>query len=169
MTENPQPGRRGVRIGDAEREEAVRQINEHFAAGRLTEEEHTERTDQAYAARTQADLDALFADLPGEQGEQNAGQPSWAGQWGTPPWAAAAGQRGTPGKAQGGRPCGPGALRWLPVPFLALAVIGSMCAIAHGFFPFFVFPFVAIAAALFFVGRRGRFGSGPWQEAHGRR
>ncbi|MGH3095108.1 MAG: DUF1707 SHOCT-like domain-containing protein [Streptosporangiales bacterium] len=174
MTESPQPGRRGVRIGDAEREEAVRRIGEHFAAGRLTEEEHSERTDQAYAARTQADLEALFGDLPGEQGEQGGDQPSWTppwgGQWGAPPWAAAtAGQRGTSRNAQAGGPCGPGAPRWLPVPFLVLAVIGSMCAIAHGFFPFFVLPLVAIAAALFFVGKRGRFGSGPWQQPQGRR
>lgn len=170
MTENHEPGRRGVRIGDAEREEAVRRLGEHFAAGRLTEEEHSERADQAYAARTQADLDGLFGDLPGEQGEQGADQQSWTPPWGAPPWAAAAaGQRGASGKAQAGRPCGPGGLRWLPVPFLVFAVIGTMCAIAHGFFPFFVFPLLAIAAALFFIGKRGRFGSGPWQQPQNRR
>jgi hypothetical protein len=53
-----------VRIGDAERDAAVSSLGEHFAAGRLTHEEFDERLDLAWAARTQADLDPLFADLP---------------------------------------------------------------------------------------------------------
>lgn len=54
----------GVRVGDAEREQAARALGEHFAVGRLDREEHDERVDAAYAARTRADLAALFRDLP---------------------------------------------------------------------------------------------------------
>lgn len=59
------PVRKGpVRIGDAERDQAVSALGEHFAAGRLTREEFDERSDQAVRARYAADLAPLFADLP---------------------------------------------------------------------------------------------------------
>jgi hypothetical protein len=53
-----------VRIGDAEREGAVAALGEHYAAGRLTLEEHDERTSRAFSARIAADLWPLFRDLP---------------------------------------------------------------------------------------------------------
>ena len=53
-----------VRIGDAEREAAVAALGEHYVAGRLTAEEHDQRTTQAFAARVEADLWPLFGDLP---------------------------------------------------------------------------------------------------------
>jgi DUF1707 SHOCT-like domain len=53
-----------VRIGDAERDEAVSALGEHFAAGRLTREELDERIDQAMQARFSTDLEPLFDDLP---------------------------------------------------------------------------------------------------------
>ena len=56
-----------MRIGNAEREAAVRELGEHYAAGRLDAVEYEERTAAAYAARTGDDLAPLFADLPREQ------------------------------------------------------------------------------------------------------
>jgi hypothetical protein len=53
-----------VRIGNREREAAVRELGEHFAEGRLDPEEYEERATAAHAARTAADLAPLFADLP---------------------------------------------------------------------------------------------------------
>ena len=53
-----------LRIGDAEREEAAHELGEHFAMGRITAEEHGERLEQIWAARTSADLAPAFADLP---------------------------------------------------------------------------------------------------------
>jgi len=53
------------RIGDRERDEAVRLLQEHLAAGRLDQSEFSERMSAALAARTQADLEPLFVDLPG--------------------------------------------------------------------------------------------------------
>ena len=55
------------RIGNAEREEAVRELGEAYAAGRLDAQEYEERTTAAYAARTIEDLAPLFADLPRDQ------------------------------------------------------------------------------------------------------
>jgi hypothetical protein len=53
-----------LRIGDRERERAAAALGEHYAAGRLERGELDERLDAAYAARTLADLERLFADLP---------------------------------------------------------------------------------------------------------
>ncbi|MGI5272966.1 DUF1707 domain-containing protein [Nonomuraea sp. CA-218870] len=54
-----------LRIGDAEREQTMAALREHFAQGRLTHEELDERLDQALAARTVRDLTRVTADLPG--------------------------------------------------------------------------------------------------------
>lgn len=56
-----------MRIGYVEREAAVRELGEHYTAGRLDAAEYEERTSAAYAARTADDLRPLFADLPREQ------------------------------------------------------------------------------------------------------
>lgn len=53
-----------VRIGDAEREAAAHELGEHFAMGRISAEEHSERLEQIWAARTQAELTPVFGDLP---------------------------------------------------------------------------------------------------------
>ncbi len=39
-------------------------LRDHFAAGRITEEELGDRVEKAYAARTEPELRALMADLP---------------------------------------------------------------------------------------------------------
>lgn len=54
-----------IRASDADRDRTAALLREHHAAGRLTAEEFNERLDQAYAAKTLGDLDALLADLPG--------------------------------------------------------------------------------------------------------
>jgi hypothetical protein len=56
--------RSDLRIADEDRERAAREIREHFAAGRLTEEELDERVHAVYQARTADELDRLRADLP---------------------------------------------------------------------------------------------------------
>lgn len=53
-----------LRIGDAEREAAARELGEHFAMGRISVDEHAERLEQVWAARTAADLTPAFRDLP---------------------------------------------------------------------------------------------------------
>ncbi|MGH3413053.1 MAG: DUF1707 SHOCT-like domain-containing protein [Marmoricola sp.] len=53
-----------LRIGDAEREAASTALGEHFAAGRLTQEEYAERNDAVWTACTRGDLETLFTDLP---------------------------------------------------------------------------------------------------------
>lgn len=57
-----------LRIGDAEREHAAADLGEHFVQGRLSAEEHADRLERVWSARTRADLAPLFADLPGRFG-----------------------------------------------------------------------------------------------------
>lgn len=57
-----------LRIGDAEREQAATELGEHYAQGRLVADEHAERLDRIWAARTRGDLAAVFRDLPGPYG-----------------------------------------------------------------------------------------------------
>ncbi|HEU4947976.1 MAG TPA: DUF1707 domain-containing protein [Kribbella sp.] len=163
------PGGR-IRIGDQERDDAVRRLGEHYEAGRLTTEEHTERVDGALQAKTAADLAALFADLPG--GGRSAGptaageEPDRAGPWGWgvgAPWTApqeAGGRRGRGPWGAGGPPwvqgrrSGPGGI---PLPLLlALVVFGVLasiaCVVGGGHPP--VLPLLLTAAAIFVVRRR---------------
>jgi len=55
----------GIRVSDADRDQAIAELSEHFQAGRLTQEEFEERSGQALQAKTGDDLAALFTDLPG--------------------------------------------------------------------------------------------------------
>lgn len=58
------PSDPGLRASDEQRERAAEEIREHFAAGRLSQEELSERVQAAYSARTEHDLRRLLSDLP---------------------------------------------------------------------------------------------------------
>lgn len=74
MTETPslpqagqQPGpvpAAQVRVGDTDRDETVRQLQQAFAEGRLSDEEFDQRTRSALTARLGGELAVLIADLP---------------------------------------------------------------------------------------------------------
>lgn len=53
-----------IRVSDAERDQAVADLSEHFQAGRLTHDEFDDRAGRALQARTGVDLSGLFTDLP---------------------------------------------------------------------------------------------------------
>ena len=53
-----------LRASDEERERAAAEIRDHFAAGRLDDDELADRLDAVYRARTQGELQASRADLP---------------------------------------------------------------------------------------------------------
>ncbi|MEV0678301.1 DUF1707 domain-containing protein [Actinosynnema sp. NPDC050436] len=57
-------GERDIRIGDADREQALRLLGEHLGEGRLDVDEYGDRSARVTAARTRAELLALFGDLP---------------------------------------------------------------------------------------------------------
>ncbi len=85
--------RADIRVSDAERDQAVAELGEHFQSGRLTQEEFDDRSGRALQARTGRDLTALFSDLP-----RPAAADPWAGPapWAGPPAGPVqAGRRGT--------------------------------------------------------------------------
>jgi hypothetical protein len=53
-----------LRASDQDRESTAAEIREHFAAGRLDDDELSTRLGAAYAARTTGELQAVRADLP---------------------------------------------------------------------------------------------------------
>jgi hypothetical protein len=53
-----------LRASDQQRERAAQGLREHFAAGRLTDDELSDRVQAAYSARTDGELRELVADLP---------------------------------------------------------------------------------------------------------
>lgn len=73
-----------LRIGDADRETAARELGEHYALGRITTEEHSERLEQIWAARTRADLAPAFSDLPGSGSPRARSASSSPAPWGSP-------------------------------------------------------------------------------------
>ncbi len=121
-----------VRIGTAEREAAASALSEHFAAGRLDQDELEERLDRAYAAKTAADLAPLFQDLP---------RPGL-------PLAASEPDRAAAPRPSTGRSA-------LLVAVLAFAVLWVAIVRIP---PFFLIPLVWIVLARSHRGRRG----GPW-------
>lgn len=78
------------RIGDAERDRAVEYLREHMSVGRLTQEEFDERLTAALQAKTVADLEPLFFDLPAPKPGQDVGTV------GAAPWPAYATPAATP-------------------------------------------------------------------------
>lgn len=59
MAENPD-----VRIGTAEREQALSNLSQHLSDGRLTLPEFDERSAVVTSATTRRELDSVFTDLP---------------------------------------------------------------------------------------------------------
>jgi hypothetical protein len=102
-----------LRISDAEREQAAAALAEHYVQGRLTAEEHSERLDQIWAARTRAEVAPVFRDLPG--------------RFAPPPFPQPASQPSQPL----GQPLPPGLTRYagparrkpMPAPLVVLLVI----------------------------------------------
>ena len=87
--------RADIRVSDAERDQVIAELGEHFQAGRLTQEEFDDRSGRALQARTGRDLAALFTDLP---------RPAAAEPWVGEPWA---GPGYGPVPQPGGRGAGP--------------------------------------------------------------
>jgi hypothetical protein len=162
-----------VRVGDADRDAVAAQLREHYADGRLTLEELNERLDQAFAAKTKADLSTVMRDLP-QVPRPAAGMPPGGTAWQGPAWpgpmAARPGQdygNGGWGGSQGNqRPRGLGnafaplmGLIWF---FLILGSI-FLFGLGGGDRPLAIVLFLAAMALvrrLFGLGRRRRYG-GP--------
>jgi hypothetical protein len=136
-----------MRAGTTDRQAAVDRLTRHFTDGRLDAGEFDERVGKAYAATHLDELPVLFADLPENESHTGYGP----------------GIRRPPGDGAGSFPAAPpwsGPYRThyhRPPRFLVavvlLALLFSICAVTHGFFPF---PLIWIGFVLLFVSMRGR-------------
>jgi hypothetical protein len=137
-----------LRIGDADREAAARELGEHFAMGRITADEHAERLGQIWDARTAADLAPAFRDLPRPRATQPPPRPSRASS-----------------PAQEVR-------RWAPprVPFLfklLLAIVLLWWGFHHPLFLLVAVVVYVVLVRRFLHGRRRWHGrSGPWRDRY---
>jgi uncharacterized protein DUF1707 len=61
------PRDRSLRAGDAERQAAADTLRAHYVHGRLDVDEYQERLERCLVAKTYAELDPLFSDLPGTE------------------------------------------------------------------------------------------------------
>src|ERR1700729_3144914 len=60
---SPRPSPRDLRASDADRDRVLALLGEAMSDGRLTSDEHSERVQRAFAARTLGELAELTADL----------------------------------------------------------------------------------------------------------
>ena len=74
-----------MRVSDADREAVTTRLRDHYAEGRLTQDELDERVSAALSAKTVGDLRPLTTDLPGPAPvpPRAAARPAWDGP---PPW-----------------------------------------------------------------------------------
>jgi len=142
------PSNPTVRIGNSERDAAIKALDEHLNAGRLDAEEYGQRVAQASLARTREGLDELFVDLPAPH---PFGIP-------TPPpaaWSSPAARPRAFADQAWRRFSGQGFV----VRVVALVLAGIVVVVA--------IPFAIVGAVLFFV-VFPMLGLGPWGQRHGR-
>ena len=159
-----------VRVGDADRDAVAAQLREHYADGRLTLEELNERLDQAFAAKTKADLNTVMRDLP-QATRPAAGVPSGGTAWQGPAWPGPMGTRPGQDYGNGGwggsqRPRGMGnAFAPLMGLIWVLLILGGAFAFGFGgadrpLAIVLIFAALALFRRLFGLSRRRRYG-GP--------
>lgn len=77
-----------LRVGHADREQAIETLKNAFVHGRLTKGELDTRAGQALTARTRADLAALTSDIPPAPATASPASPAQSARPGRPPAAA---------------------------------------------------------------------------------
>ncbi len=132
-----------MRVSDADREAVAESLARHVAAGRLTVDEHAERLDECFRARTAGELGAVLRELPAEPTARPAPVPGPG-----------------PGRAFGGPPL---------LPLVVLLVVAS--AVVHAPLFLLVLPIVAIVrrgrrGPWNGAGPAGRWGGGGGWERH---
>ena len=164
-----------MRVSDAEREAAATELREHFASGRLDQEELDDRLTAAFAAKTRGDLKTLFADLPSSEREwSGAAGPGDEQSFHAGPGQATGNPQWDAWASTGGRVTSGIAAALCLVPVFAVLLVASLLALGHGR-PFgIVFVLAALAVLrrllLSIFGRRMRHhhGRGPRRTARRR-
>jgi len=136
----------GLRVSDADRDQAISELSEHFQAGRLSTEEFEDRSGRALQARTRADLAALFTDLP-------------RAKPGGPAAATSSSPVGTPAASA---PARPGLVMALPI--VVLAIVALAGAVSGHFVTVGVLPVIVVLIVV----RRLTGGQPPRRDRHAR-
>ena len=137
-----------MRAGDADRERVVEQLREHGAAGRLSVDELEARIEEAYAAKTFAELRTVLRELPdepaaaGESAKRERPRGRSSRDWARAPFALAA------------------------VPLLLLAGVVAAIVLSGGHLWWLVFPAWAVLAK---GGHGHGWGCGTRHHRHARR
>lgn len=133
-----------LRLSDAERETASQALGEHYAQGRLDADEHHERHERIWAARTRGEIPPIFTDLPG-------GSPLHP----APAWSAAAPRPAFAGRSPFAPPRARPARGGLPWPLkVLLAIAAVMLVVSH-------WPLLLVGVGLWWLlagNRRGACG-----------
>jgi hypothetical protein len=147
----------GIRASDADRERIAERLREHFAEGRLTNEELEERIAAALSARTYGDLRRIMADLP----EPGMAPQPWPPQqpWGWPPAGAA-----RPVMVRRGPPLLPLAFLFL---LIALLLPGTGWLLFGFLQVFLIFALVAVGVGIFTASRVRRRIRREWHNRGG--
>jgi hypothetical protein len=127
------PRDRNLRVGDAEREAASDTLRAHYVKGRIDADEFQQRLERCLTARTYADLDPLFSDLPGPEGARRPA--AWRRSLHRHPW---------------------------PIPLLPIAII-AIVAVSLGHVPLNDIPlvFIFVVTPIMWGGYGGWHGPGP--------
>ena len=133
-----------LRVSDAERQAVADRLAEHYGDGRLDQAEFDERVGRAISARTRADLNGLFDDLPEPMGPPDTGAPD----------------TGAPGTGAPAMPMRMGRRHRHPVLLIVLAVFVAM-AVAHAAVPWL---WIGFLVAVLFLATRGARRSHPSQD-----
>ena len=136
-----------MRAGTTDRQAAVDRLTRHFTEGRLNAEEFDDRVGRAYAATYLDELPELLADLPEGRSDSRRGPGSAGG-----PWPANSGEPWAAKPWDGPRRPPPPIFAALSVVFL-LALMFTIGAVTHGFFPF---PLLWLGLVALFVTRGHR-------------
>jgi hypothetical protein len=134
-----------LRIGNAERTAAMKALDEHLAAGRLTVEEYADRSATAANAMVAAELAALFVDLP-EPHPQLPGTPAAPPSTAPLPVTAPPGEVAPPARSAL-ESWGPRIVAVAPIVAVALFLLTRQ---------WVFFLLIPLAGAFFYGGRRGR-------------
>ena len=141
-----------MRVSDADRDQAIAELSEHYQAGRLTTEEFEDRSGRALQARTTADLADLFTDLPRRQA------PTTGATTGAASTAPASTAPASPTRAWPAR---------VPVaPVTILAVVAVLALLSGHLFHIAWVPVVAIIVVRLLAGGRNRRDRRHW-DRHG--
>lgn len=149
-----------MRVSDAERQAVADRLGEHYSQGRLDQAEFDERIARAMGAKTRADFDGLFDDLPepgptGAPGVTAGASGAWRASGASGPASGASGLGAdAPIRRRHGQ-----ARKVLALVLIGFVALAAVHAVVWAAVPFLWLAFVVVIA-LAVTGRLGHHRAG---------